>query len=114
MANNTIGWGQGATNNNIGWGRGYANDIGWGSIYTSTWTGDTDIIGDDTVPLFVARVETDGGYVEGFQCLINELNAFPDADAGRVIFDAFRVRVVTDAGYAEAKFCTVNEINSLI
>lgn len=45
MANNTIGWGQGATNNNIGWGRGSTNDIGWGSVYAESYVGDTDIVG---------------------------------------------------------------------
>jgi len=57
MANNTIGWGQGATNNNIGWGRGSSNDIGWGSVYDSSYVGDTDIIGGDT--RFIITVKTD-------------------------------------------------------
>ena len=73
MANNTIGWGQGSATNSIGWGGGYTNDIGWGSIYGVTWTDDTDIIGGPA-GLFVDRVEADGGYVEGFLCLVNQLN----------------------------------------
>ena len=56
MANNTIGWGQGATNNNIGWGRGSSNDIGWGSVYDSSYVGDTDIVGGDT--RFIIRIDT--------------------------------------------------------
>ena len=56
MANNTIGWGQGATNNDIGWGRGSSNDIGWGSVYDSSYVGDTDIVGGDT--RFIIRIDT--------------------------------------------------------
>jgi len=38
-------WGQGAVNNSIGWGQGYDNLIGWGSVYGSSYTGDTNITG---------------------------------------------------------------------
>ena len=37
------GWGKGVDNNTIGWGRGSTNDIGWGSIYADSPSGDTAI-----------------------------------------------------------------------
>ena len=45
---NANGWGDGASNNNIGWGQGADNAIGWGSVYSVSSAGATDIIG--TVP----------------------------------------------------------------
>ena len=57
MANNNIGWGQGATNNSIGWGRGSTNNIGWGGVYAESWSGDTDIVGGDE--RFIISVKTD-------------------------------------------------------
>jgi hypothetical protein len=45
---NANGWGDGASNNNIGWGKGADNAIGWGSVYSVSEAGATDIIG--TVP----------------------------------------------------------------
>jgi hypothetical protein len=36
-------WGKGVTNNQIGWGQGSSNDIGWGSAYADSWSGDTDL-----------------------------------------------------------------------
>ena len=56
MANNTIGWGQGATNNSIGWGRGSTNNIGWGGVYAESWSGDTDIVGGDE--RFIITIDT--------------------------------------------------------
>ena len=47
MANEN-GWGDGSVNNNIGWGKGADNAIGWGSVYSVSSAGATDIIG--TVP----------------------------------------------------------------
>ena len=45
---NANGWGDGASNNDIGWGQGADNAIGWGSVYSVSEAGATDIIG--TVP----------------------------------------------------------------
>ena len=45
---NANGWGDGASNNNINWGQGSSNAIGWGSVYSVSEAGATDIIG--TVP----------------------------------------------------------------
>ena len=42
---NANGWGDGASNNNIGWGKGADNAIGWGSVYSVSSAGATDIVG---------------------------------------------------------------------
>ena len=43
---NTIGWGSGAANNSIGWGQGKTNNaIGWGNVYSSSPSGETDLVG---------------------------------------------------------------------
>lgn len=42
---NANGWGDGASNNDIGWGKGADNAIGWGSVYSVSEAGATDIIG---------------------------------------------------------------------
>jgi hypothetical protein len=42
---NANGWGDGASNNNIGWGKGADNAIGWGSVYSVSSAGATDITG---------------------------------------------------------------------
>ena len=46
---NANGWGDGASNNNIGWGKGADNAIGWGSVYSVSEAGSTDIIGTPAV-----------------------------------------------------------------
>lgn len=73
MANN-IDWGQGVNNNDIYWGQGaITNDISWGSVYSVSWSGETEILGNeiDAVVDFIARVTADGGTFEAKQCLIN-------------------------------------------
>ena len=57
---NTIGWGQAAVNNAIDWGKGKTNNaIGWGSVYSSSPSGETDIIGtlpvDSDAQLFITN-----------------------------------------------------------
>lgn len=47
---NSNGWGDGASNNNIGWGQGAINGVGWGSVYSVSNAGLTDIIGSGTPP----------------------------------------------------------------
>jgi hypothetical protein len=42
---NSNGWGDGAANNTIGWGQGADNEIGWGSVYSVSSAGLTDIVG---------------------------------------------------------------------
>ena len=46
---NANGWGDGASNNDIGWGKGADNAIGWGSVYSVSSAGLTDIIGTPAV-----------------------------------------------------------------
>ena len=46
---NANGWGDGASNNNIGWGKGADNAIGWGSVYSVSEAGATDIVGTPAV-----------------------------------------------------------------
>lgn len=71
---NSIDWGQGANENVIGWGQGAANNtIGWGSVYSVSWSGETELIGDEIVVIvdFMERIAADGGTFEAKQCLIN-------------------------------------------
>jgi hypothetical protein len=73
MANN-IDWGQGVNNNDIYWGQGaITNDISWGSVYSVSYSGETEILGNeiDAVIDFIARVTADSGTFEAKQCLIN-------------------------------------------
>lgn len=75
MANN-INWGQGA-NNDIYWGQGaVTNDISWGSVYSVSWAGETELLGDEGKDAidFRTRVTDDGGVFEAFNCLTNEIN----------------------------------------
>jgi hypothetical protein len=73
MANN-IDWGQGVNNNDIYWGQGaITNDISWGSVYSVSWSGETEILGNEIEAVidFIARVTADSGTFEAKQCLIN-------------------------------------------
>jgi hypothetical protein len=75
MANN-IDWGQGVNNNDIGWGQGAINNnIGWGSVYAVSWSGETELLGNEyeSVIDFMARVDSDTGTFESRQCLINTI-----------------------------------------
>jgi hypothetical protein len=75
MANN-IDWGQGVNNNDIGWGQGAINNnIGWGSVYAVSWSGETELLGNEyeSVIDFMARIDTDSGTFEARQCLINTI-----------------------------------------
>lgn len=87
------------------WGVGIYNNIYWGSAYPATASaGVTD---------FIARVEADGGILEALNCLGAAINSFPQADLGRVLYDAYSARVVADGGTLEARACTINDINNL-
>ena len=71
---NKIDWGQGVNNNSIGWGQAAINNsIGFGSIYSTSWSGDTEILGNEIEAVidFTARIATDSGIFEAKQCLIN-------------------------------------------
>lgn len=78
MAENTIGWGQGATNNTINWGLGAVNNgIGWGIIHSDgrSWSGETEIYG---ISYFVKnyrdRVIADSGTIESVSCVDRNLD----------------------------------------
>lgn len=76
MANN-IDWGQGVNNNDIYWGQGaITNDISWGSVYSVSWSGETELLGDEYTDAnaFKTRVTNDSGTFEAFSCLIKEIN----------------------------------------
>jgi hypothetical protein len=73
---NSIDWGQGVNNNDIGWGQGAINNnIGWGSVYAVSWSGETELLGNEyeSVIDFTARVNADSGTFEAKQCLINTI-----------------------------------------
>ncbi len=87
------------------WGEGIYNTIGWGSAYPAAATAN--------VIDFRDRVEADGGSVEALACLGAAINRLPQADSGRVIWDAYSVRVLADSGILEGRDCTINEINEI-
>ena len=69
-------WGKGVNLNTIGWGQGAINNtIGWGSIYGDSWSGETEILGNEieAVVDFIARITADSGIFEAKQCLINTI-----------------------------------------
>jgi len=63
---NSNGWGDGAANNTIGWGKGATNAIGWGSVYAVSDAGRTDIIGASaTAPVNTVLPNVTGGLYVG-------------------------------------------------
>jgi len=63
---------------------------------------------------YIDRVAQDGGLVEAISCVRRAVNALPEANEGRLIFEAYDVRVVADLGLTEARDCTITEINNLL
>ena len=66
---------------------------------------------------FVAMIfpaEADGGIIESIQCLSDAIYAFPQADKGRQLFDAYDARCEAASGDTEARVCTINELNDLL
>ena len=101
------------------------NQKGYGSIYGSTWWGSgnafTNSISWGSAMFYILdpaefqnRVEEDGGYVEGFECVSRSLRTFGQADQGRQLFDAYDARCEAAGGDAEARTCTINELNELL
>ena len=76
---NANGWGDGASNNNIGWGKGADNAIGWGSVYSVSEAGATDIIG---TPAFTGLLDTYSGAAVGYS--LRKLRSAYTGDAIRV------------------------------
>ena len=78
MANSSE-WGQGANNNNVGWGQGaFNNSVGWGASHYVSWSGETDIVGNEggIAFNFSSRVATDSGIYEANSCLLTTLQNF--------------------------------------
>lgn len=79
---NTIGWGQAAVNNTIDWGKGKTNNaIGWGSIYSSSPSGETDIVGtpagDSDANAFIAAAAiTDATQKAAIDKLVTDLKGY--------------------------------------
>lgn len=78
---NANGWGDGASNNNIGWGKGADNAIGWGSVYSVSEAGETDIIGAPAfdpaaAAFFTAANITDSTQKTAVNQLVLDLKSF--------------------------------------
>ncbi len=77
---NANGWGDGASNNDIGWGQGADNAIGWGSVYSVSSAGATDIIGTvafdtDAQAFITAAAITDATQQAAINTLVVDLKA---------------------------------------
>ena len=79
---NTIGWGQAAVNNTIDWGKGKTNNaIGWGSVYSSSPSGETDLVGtlpiDADAQLFITNAAiTDRTQQAAIETLVTDLKGY--------------------------------------
>ena len=78
---NANGWGDGASNNNIGWGKGADNAIGWGSVYSVSEAGETDIIGTvpfdtDAQAFITAAAITDSTQQSAINTLVVDLKGY--------------------------------------
>ena len=78
---NANGWGDGASNNNIGWGKGADNAIGWGSVYSVSEAGATDIIGTpavdpDAQAFITAAAITDPTQQSAINTLVTDLKGY--------------------------------------
>jgi hypothetical protein len=78
---NANGWGDGASNNNIGWGKGADNAIGWGSVYSVSEAGATDIVGTppvdpDAQAFITAAAITDPTQQSAINTLVTDLKGY--------------------------------------
>jgi hypothetical protein len=78
---NANGWGDGASNNDIGWGQGADNAIGWGSVYSVSEAGATDIIGTvpfdtDAQAFITAAAITDATQQSAINTLVVDLKGY--------------------------------------
>ena len=78
---NANGWGDGASNNNIGWGKGADNAIGWGSVYSVSEAGATNIIGTvpfdtDAQAFITAAAITDATQQSAINTLVVDLKGY--------------------------------------
>lgn len=61
-----------------------------------------------------SRVNTEGATLEGLKCATKAVGALPQADGGRLLFEAYESRVTSDAGSVEGRTCTINELNEVL
>ena len=66
------------------------------------------------VDLFELRVAADGGSLEGIACLLAALDAIPEADDARRLFDVYDNRCELLGGITEARACTITELDNLL
>lgn len=101
-----------------------SNLIGWGVVYCSTWFGQADettlsIQNESAPPCFapandiatpyVARVEADGGIVEGYDCLVAALQDLGE-DTYYDIFDTYIQRMTDDGATLEGEECLIDQL----
>lgn len=101
-----------------------ANFVSWGVIYCSTWFGQADETtlsiqnesappcfapANDIVTPFVARVEADGGIVEGYDCLVAALQDLGE-DTYYDIFDTYIQRMTDDGATLEGEECLIDQL----
>jgi hypothetical protein len=74
------------------------------------YQGSTTNIGYDN---FGTRVLNDGAIIESYACANDAILAFPTANIGRQLFDAYNTRVQSLSGSTEARDCTITELYNL-
>ena len=104
-----------------------SNLISWGDIYCSSWWGDTDrttlSIQNESAPpcfapandialAFQARVEADGGVLEGYACLVAALQDLGE-DNYYELFDTYIQRMTDDGATLEGRDCLVEQLFNL-
>jgi len=62
---------------------------------------------------FGTRVLNDNATIESYACANDAILAYPEANVGRQLFDAYNTRVVSASGATEARDCTINELYEL-
>jgi hypothetical protein len=104
-----------------------SNLISWGDIYCSTWWGDTDQTtlsiqnesappcfapANDIAEAFLARVEADGGVLEGYDCLVAALQDLGEDDYYE-IWDTYILRMTEDGATLEGRECLIDNLFNL-
>lgn len=69
---------------------------------------------EEAIDAFEVRVADDDGIIESLSCLQLAIEAFPDADNARRLFDIYAERCNDLSGSTEARDCTINELNELL
>ena len=104
-----------------------SNLISWGDVYCSTWFGDTDqttlSIQNESAPpcfapindialAFQARVEADGGVLEGYDCLVAALQDLGE-DNYYELWDTYILRMINDGATIESEDCLIDQLFNL-